>query len=284
MARRPFLTGLAGAALLAGASRAMPGPQQERERARLAFELSRPTLHVDVLEDHDGLVVAHLTDIHIGPRTPDERVLAAIDAINAARPDIVFLTGDYVTRKGDPLERVPELLSKLQIPAVAVLGNHDHWTDGPQIQRDLEQIGIPVLRNQHTVLQVRGRPLVVVGVDDAVSHHDDVAAAFKGIASGAPRLVLAHSPPTLDTLPAGAGLACFSGHTHGGQIFLPGVTDALFARAGQHYLRGHFRNNGNQLYVSRGLGYGAGSVLPRHNADPEVALVTIRRPLDQRHS
>ena len=200
-----------------------------------------------------------------------------VDALNAARPDIVFLTGDYITRKGDPLERIPDLLGRLQVPAVAVLGNHDHWTDAATITRDLERIGIAVLRNRHTVVQVRGRALAVVGVDDAVSGHDDVADAFKGVARHAPRLVLAHSPPTLDALPPDAGLACFSGHTHGGQIFVAGVTDAFFSRAGQHYLRGHYRNQGNQLYVSRGLGFGKGSTLPRMNADPEVALITLRR-------
>jgi len=278
--RRPFLKGLAAAALASPAVRAQRREERDRERGQQAsaFELTRPMLTVAGLDEaHEGVVIGHLTDIHIGPRTPDERVLAAVDALNAARPDIVFLTGDYITRKGDPLERIPHLLGRLQVPAVAVLGNHDHWTDATTITRDLERIGIPVLRNQHTVVQVRGRALAVVGVDDAVSGHDDVQAAFKGVMRHAPRLVLAHSPPTLDTLPPDAGLACFSGHTHGGQIFVAGVTDAFFSRAGQHYLRGHYNNQGNQLYVSRGLGFGKGSNLPRMNSDPEVALITLKR-------
>ena len=283
LGRRPFLTGLTG---LAAAALAAPGlraqrrdeRQRERDEEVSGFELTTPELAVAGLDEaHDGLVIGHLTDIHIGPRTPDQRVLAAVDALNAARPDIVFLTGDYITRKGDPLERIPDLLGRLQVPAVAVLGNHDHWTDAATITRDLERIGIAVLRNRHTVVQVRGRALAVVGVDDAVSGHDDVADAFKGVARHAPRLVLAHSPPTLDALPPDAGLACFSGHTHGGQIYVAGVTDAFFSRAGQHYLRGHYRHQGNQLYVSRGLGFGKGSTLPRMNADPEVALITLRR-------
>ena len=278
--RRTFLGGIAGAAVAAQAARAQRRDVREASRSAgaRAFELSRPELWVDGLDEaHDGLVVGHLTDIHVGPRTPDERILSAVDALNEAKPDIVFLTGDYVTRKGDPLERVPELLARLEIPAVAVLGNHDHWTDAVTITRDLERIGIPVLRNQHSMVQIRGRALAVVGVDDATSGHDDVSASFKGISPQVARLVLAHSPPTLDTLPAGAGLACFSGHTHGGQIFVQGITDNLFARAGQPYLRGHYRNNGNQLYVSRGLGFGKGSNLPRLNSDPEVAIVTVRR-------
>ena len=68
------------------------------------------------------------------------------------------------------------------------------------------------------------------------------------------------------------------------KIFVAGITDSLFARAGQHYLRGHFEKNGNQLYVSRGLGFGKGSNLPRMNSDPEVALVTLRRQETQRRA
>lgn len=278
--RRRFMAGMAGAALAAQNARAQRKEERQalRSAAAHAFELTTPELYVEGLDEaHDGLVVGHLTDVHVGPRTPDERILAAVDALNTARPDIVFLTGDYVTRKGDPLERVPDLLGRLSVPSVAVLGNHDHWTDAHTIARDLERVGIPVLKNAHTVLQLRGKALPIVGIDDAVSGHDDVGAAFKGISPTVARLVLAHAPPTLDTLPNGAGLACFSGHTHGGQIFVEGITDNLFARVGQRYIRGHYRNNGNQLYVSRGLGFGKGSNLPRVNSDPEVAVVTLRR-------
>ncbi len=278
--RRPFLAGLAAAAVISPELRAEKRAERQRVREARAhsFELTTPELFVRGLDEaHDGVVIGHLTDIHVGPRTPDERILAAVDALNEARPDIVFLTGDYVTRKGDPLERVPDLLGRLKVPAVAVLGNHDHWTDAVTIRRDLERVGIPVLKNQHTIVQVRGRALPVVGIDDAVSGHDDVADAFAGVRADAARLVLAHSPPTLDTLPPDAGLACFSGHTHGGQIFVEGITDNLFSRVGQHYIRGHYKNQGNQLYVSRGLGFGKGSNLPRLNSDPEVALITLRR-------
>ncbi len=284
MGRRPFLKSLAATALVSVQAHAEERRElrdlrrEEREAQKSAFELTTPTLYIPFLDEaHEGLVLGHLTDIHIGPRTPDERVLSAVDALNQAKPDLVILTGDYVTRKGDPLERVPELLGRLTVPAVAVLGNHDHWTDGVTIRRDLERIGIPVLRNQHTVVQVHGAPLQVVGIDDAVSGHDDVTASFKGVSHDAARIVLAHAPPTLDDLPKDHGLACFSGHTHGGQIFVAGVTDSLFARAGQPYLRGHFEKNGNQLYVSRGLGFGRGGNLPRLNSDPEVALITLRR-------
>lgn len=266
----------AGAAVLTASVAARA--QRDGSPGALHFRLEKVELEVNGLhEAHDGLTLVQLSDIHVGPRTPDRRILAAIDAVNAIRPDLVILTGDYVTRKGDPLERVPELFSRLQVPAIATLGNHDHWVDAFTLRRGLEGINIPVLRNEHTVVQVRGAPLGVVGIDDGVTGRADPIRALKGSATLHSRIVLAHAPPTVDTLPPGENLVVFSGHTHGGQFYFGGVTDEVFRRAGQPYVRGLYRKGGNQLYVNRGLGFGTGGTLPRVNSDPEVTLVTLRR-------
>ncbi|MCC7110072.1 MAG: metallophosphoesterase [Deltaproteobacteria bacterium] len=278
--RRSFLAGAVGAALTSQQARARERRDERREervRQSWGFTLEEVELQVPGLHPaHDGLRVGQLTDIHVGANTPDGRIIAAVDALNHARPDLVVLTGDYVTRKGDPLERVPELLSRLEGDVVAVLGNHDHWTDAPTLKRDLGRVGFCVLQNQNTLLRVRGAPLCVVGVDDGVTGRADVAAALRGAPTGGSRLVLAHTPPTVEKLPADAGLVCLSGHTHGGQIWLGSVTEGLFARAGQPYVRGHYRVGNNSVYVSRGLGLGRGSPLLRVGADPEVTLLTLR--------
>lgn len=274
--RRSFLAGAVGAALTSQQARANER-REERVRQSWGFTLEEVELRVPGLHPaHDGLRVGQLTDIHVGANTPDGRIIAAVDALNQARPDLVVLTGDYVTRKGDPLERVPELLSRLEGDVVAVLGNHDHWTDAPTLKRDLGRVGFCVLQNQNTLLRVRGAPLCVVGVDDGVTGRADVATALRGAPTGGSRLVLAHTPPTVEKLPADAGLVCLSGHTHGGQIWLGGVTEGLFARAGQPYVRGHYRVGNNSVYVSRGLGFGRGSPLLRVGSDPEVTLLTLR--------
>ncbi len=269
--RRTVLAGLAGSLVAARAARA-----QDRERQTWGFDLDEVELFVKDLDPaHEGLRIGQLSDIHIGANTPDGRVIAAVDALNAAKPDLVVLTGDYVTHKGDPLEKVPELLHRLEGDVVAVLGNHDHWTDAKTIKRDLERCGFCVLQNENTSLRVRGRPFQVLGVDDAVTGHDDVTATWKGSAAGS-RLVLAHAPPTVDKLPREAGVACLSGHTHGGQIWLGPVTAGLFARVGQPYVRGLYHVHGNALYVSRGLGFGRGSPLMRVGSEPEVTVFTLR--------
>ncbi len=162
LSRRQFLGSAAAWAVVGGA--------KPTARPRLAldqFELTRPELPVAGLDSaHEGLRVAQLTDIHVGPQTPDARILRAVRTVNASRPDLVVLTGDYVTRKGDPIGKVPELLAGLQAPVVATLGNHDHWVNPGALTQGLERLGYAVLRNQHTVLRLRGRDFTVVGIDD----------------------------------------------------------------------------------------------------------------------
>lgn len=274
--RRTLLAGFVGAALTSRRARAEER-REVRVRQSWSFALEEVELVVPGLDPaHDGLRVGQLTDIHVGANTPDGRIIAAVDALNQAKPDLVVLTGDYVTRKGDPLERVPELLSRLEGDVIAVLGNHDHWTDGPTIKRDLGRVGFCVLQNENTTVRVRGAPLRVVGIDDGITRRADADKALRGVPANGSRLVLAHTPPTVDRLPPDAGLVCLSGHTHGGQIWLGSVTDGLFARAGQPYVRGLYQVGGNSLYVSRGLGFGRGSPLVRVGSDPEVTLLTLR--------
>jgi uncharacterized protein len=266
--RRSVISGLVGM-LAARSARA--------EAHAWQFALEEVELDVVGLDPaHDGMRVAQLSDIHIGPHTPDGRVIAAVDAINAARADLVVLTGDYVTRRGDPLERVPELLGRLEGQVIAVLGNHDHWTDARTIKRDLVRVGFEVLQNEHTMTRVRGAPLAVLGIDDGVTRRADVQKTFKGLPARGSRLVLAHAPPTASALPAQSGLVCLSGHTHGGQIYVGAMTEGVFARAGQPFVRGRYDVNGNVLYVNRGLGFGRGSPLPRVGSDPEVSIFTLR--------
>ena len=217
-----------------------------------------PLRHLDPA--HDGLRVAQISDIHVGAATSSARIAAAIEAINRGEPDLVFLTGDYVTHSEQPIRNIPGLLSGIRAPTFAVLGNHDHWVAPIRVQRALEGCGYQVLRNQHATMKFRSAPLTVVGVNDGLTGQDDVEAALDGAPSRGSHLVLAHTPPTVDKLPAHAGFVQFSGHTHGGQFVVPGVTSAIFKLAGQPYVRGLYKVRGNLLYVNRGLGFGAGGL------------------------
>jgi predicted MPP superfamily phosphohydrolase len=248
-----------------------------RLRWRDHFALNEYELHVPGLNPvHEGLRVAQLSDIHVGQATSDIRIRRAVMAVNASAPDLVFLTGDYVTHSPKPLPRVREVLAGLNGPVYVVLGNHDHWVNAPYLREGFERLGYTVLQNEHRVVNVRGAPATVLGVDDGRTRRDDVKATFRGAPTSGTRLVLAHTPPTVEKLPEYAGLVQFSGHTHGGQFVVRGLTEAIFRRAGQPYIRGHYTVRGNQLYVNQGLGFGFGGPYLRRGTEPEVAFFTLR--------
>lgn len=273
LSRRRLLKVMAAAA--AGPVLVLPAEVTAAE-SREYFEVTRRDVFLSSLDPrHDGLRVAHLTDLHIGQNVPDGRIIAAVRAVNEGGADLVALTGDFVTSRRDPYDRVPQLLSELRAPTVAVLGNHDHWSNAHEVESRLERVGIAVLRNAHTSFRFNGATFTCVGVDDATVRRDDVGEAFRG-ASERSTLVLTHTPSLARKLPSWRDVLMLAGHTHGGNLEIPGLTRSVFARAGQPWYRGFYRVRGNQLYVNRGLGFGRGTRLPRLNAEPEVAFLTLR--------
>ena len=272
LSRRNLLSALGAAALAPAVARA-----ERRVKPSEFFETVSLDFWLPGLDPaHDGLVIAQLSDLHIGGGVPDGRVIAAVRALNEAKPDLAMLTGDFVTMRWDPIERVPQLMSNITAPAYAVLGNHDHWTNPAKVKQGLEGVNIEVLQNENTTLRVRGADFTLIGIDDGHTRHDDTAAAFKGAATGS-RLVLTHTPSVAKKLPAWEGLLCLSGHTHGGQLDVPRLTEGIFKRVGEPWYRGRYSVRGNQLYVNRGLGFGNGTKVPRVNSDPELSIITLHR-------
>jgi predicted MPP superfamily phosphohydrolase len=272
--RRRFL---GGAVVLgaAGAAGALPALAAEPVGAPVPEAVTFDVPGLDPA--HDGLRVAQLSDLHVGARTPPATIRAALAAANAFEPDLVVLTGDYVSRSRAEIEGMRAQLGGLRAPTVAVLGNHDVWVDARGAAAALRGHGYEVLENGWTALRLRGAPLAIVGVGDHMTRRDDVARATRGLpASGMTPLVLAHGPRTADKLRAlGRPALCLSGHTHGGQINLPVLTPLFFASIHEPYVRGHYRLGDVQLYVNRGVGMSG--VRVRLNAPPEVTLATLRR-------
>lgn len=263
---------------LVARSGADPFRPDRRLRWRDHFSLSEHVLQLAHMPgEHDGLRVAQISDVHVGQATSPIRIRRAVEAVNAESPDLVFLTGDYVTHSPKPLPRVRELLAGLKGPVFVVMGNHDHWVNAPYLRESFERLGYTVLQNEHRVVSVRGAPVTVLGIDDGLTGRDDVEATFRGAPESGTRLVLAHTPPTVEKLPSHAGLVQFSGHTHGGQFIVRGITEAIFRRAGQPYIRGHYSVNGNHLYVNNGLGFGFGGPYLRRGSEPEVAFFTLKK-------
>ncbi len=254
-------------------------------RAPIPPKISEHEVSVARLDPrHDGVRIAQLSDIHVGNLTPESHIRAAIEAANAAKPDLIVLTGDYVCWRRAEVEMAAHQLRGLRAPRVlAVLGNHDYFVWGSGVRAALEGNGYEVLRNRTTIADVRGAPLPIVGVDDPVTRHDDLDAAFAGAPAELPRIVLCHAPDRgPEVAKRGADLV-LSGHTHGGQIFIKGVTDRIMKKIGLRYRRGMYdlgaqADRATTMYVTPGIGFSGVTRRAGEGTSAEVAVFTLRVP------
>ena len=244
-------------------------------------EITRTDIWLDRLSAaHDGLRVVQLTDIHHSLFTPLEYVQRAVKMTNLMHPNVVALTGDYVTLSPAYIWPVAQMLGKLRarLGVFAVLGNHDFKVDADEITRALEAQSIRVLRNAHYPLRARGATLWLIGVDDLGWGADDMAAALHSVPAHDPKILLCHNPMGIHRAATYGIDLVISGHTHGGQVRLPVVGSVRGkSRLGRRFVDGWNRLNGTQIYVSRGIGR---SVVPlRLNCPPEIACLRLRQRL-----
>lgn len=230
-------------------------------------------------EPFDGLRIVHLTDVHHSLFTPIEDVERAVHLANRLRPDLVALTGDYVTLSRSTIWPVARALGKLRarLGVFAVLGNHDFSTDPDEITRALKSERIRVLRNQHFALRSRRTHLWIVGVDDRWWEADDLPAALRHVPARDAKILLCHNPVGVRQASEHGVDLVLSGHTHGGQVRLP-VVGSVYGRSklGERFVEGWNRLNGTQIYISRGIGK---VLLPiRVGCPSEIALLRLRRP------
>jgi uncharacterized protein len=218
----------------------------------------------------DGLRIGFLTDVHHSALVSADDVTRAVDLLNAQRADLIVLGGDYVTM-GDRayVEPVAELLKPLSAPAgvFAILGNHD---DDRHMPAALARTGFTVLKDQRTRIELRGEALEIAGVRFWTRRVADISRVLTGAQDTV--LFLSHDPRRLTEAASLNVPAMLSGHTHGGQIVMPGV-GAVAARKFPVAAGSGSRGN-TSIFVSRGIG--TVYVPVRINCPPEVAVITLR--------
>lgn len=248
-----------------------------------------------------GKKLVQMSDFHYdGVRLSSEILEQAIAASNEVKPDLVLLTGDYVTTSPKPIHQLALQLKNLQSSSgvYAILGNHDMYykQSKTEITEALTNIGIHVLWNE--IAYPLGQKLPIIGLADFYSQEFQPELVLNQIDPATPRIVLSHNPDTAEILQAWRVDLQLSGHTHGGQIVIPGLGPIIpyynkilrkipmkirrrvpFLKRNYFILRhwewaqGLHRVGNNQLYVNRGLGtYFPGRLF----CPPEVTVITLQ--------
>ena len=257
------------------------------------FEVNRVEYaSADLPDGFDGYRIALWSDAHVGNYTgKDAYVLRnAIDSLNAMNPDVIFFLGDLQNVGPDEIEECLPELSRLSAPdgIFSILGNHDYskYQGGTREEKlaneartqDLQrQMGWRLLMNEHTLLRHGGDSIVLAGMEgngeDGMDHGFAIwEKTVEGIPQGVFTIMLAHDPFAWRkyVLPYTQSQLTLSGHTHGGQVRLLGMTTTVMFPEDD----GMYERDGKHLYVSRGLG----ALIPlRFNVTGEVVLLTLHK-------
>ncbi|MGE5373755.1 MAG: metallophosphoesterase [Bacteroidota bacterium] len=224
----------------------------------------------------DGFTIVQLSDIHLQPFTKPDLVRRAVEMSNELRPDLVVLTGDYVWRDQDAAFELAPILAGLNARhgVYSVLGNHDLWLDAETTVRAFEEASLPMLVNQGVEIHQGKGAFYLAGMDDGWSGRPDLALSIEKAPAGVPIVLLLHEPDLVSETSRNPRIALqLSGHTHGGQVLIPGRPPIFTPILGKIYSQGLFKVNDTWLYTNRGLG--VISVPLRFNCPPEVTLLTL---------
>ena len=231
----------------------------------------------------EGARLVQISDSHVGPSVSDQYVIASFERIRALSPDIIVVTGDFITYRSDlgdaqflHLREVLRHVPHGRLATLGILGNHDYgrnWQEpsvAAKVVAETERAGIRILRNE--TASVHG--LDIIGVDDLWSRRCDPKMALR-TRSATASLVLVHNPDAVDQLawPDYAGWM-LAGHTHGGQCKPPFLPPPLLPVQNPRYVAGEVSVDGKRtLYISRGVGH---LLRARFNVRPEMTLFTLR--------
>jgi uncharacterized protein len=226
-----------------------------------------------------GRTIAILTDFHHGPFVSMDFIRRAVALAQELKPDAFMLLGDFAHKGTHATEQLPpclEAVSKLQAPlgVFAIPGNHDMQAQGEVYREAIRHTPLTDLTNRSVRLSLNGQFLSVAGVDDLWWGKPDLKTALKEVPKEEAVILLSHNPDFAEVSPDPRVSLMLSGHTHGGQAYLPGV-GSIFSpsRYGSKYLAGLVQGPASRVFVSRGLG--EAGVPMRLNCPPEINLLTL---------
>ncbi|MBE7542532.1 MAG: phosphodiesterase YaeI [Solibacteraceae bacterium] len=248
------------------------------------LELTRTRVRLGRRGEAAGVRILHLTDLHASWLVPLSQIEEAFAAGLAENPDVICLTGDFISHRDDfDAAAYAALLRRMTAgrPAFAVLGNHDggSWAgarrghpDHRVVGRILEEAGVHLLHNRAMEVEVRGARWTMAGVGDWWSEEVDAERAFRGVQADGRVIVLSHNPDAKEALGGYAWDLMLCGHTHGGQVVIPFVGPHYAPVRDKRFVAGLCDWNGRPIYVSRGVGHFA-SV--RFRCRPEATVLEV---------
>ncbi len=241
------------------------------------FRVARETVAIPHLPAaFDGLTIAFLTDLHHGRYTSLHYIRTVVDVTNAQQPDIIALGGDYAHAHRRYIPPCFEVLSNLRARwgVFGVLGNHDHWYDSRLAKQCMRQAHVADLTNTGYWFTQGSSRLRLGGVDDFWEGSQNLADALGDARPDEACILLSHNPDYVESITDRRVRLVLSGHTHGGQVVLPGLGAPYVPSIyGEKYLHGLVRTPFTQVYVSRGLAT-VGPPL-RIGARPEISLMRL---------
>ena len=233
----------------------------------------------------EGFTIALLSDFHYDAHFSVHPLHAAIGMVNTLRPDLIALTGDFVSVPwfGDPVEAAADaepcaqLLRQMHAPhgLWAVTGNHDAFTDPERVTSTLRAAGIQVLSNQSVPIERDGARFWLGGVEDVLGGTADIDATLHDVPSAEASVLLAHEPDYADHVARHSVDLQLSGHSHGGQVRVPFVRPFYLPDLAKKYIWGLYQVGRLTLYTNPGLGTVGLPV--RWNCPPEITFLTLRR-------
>lgn len=248
------------------------------------LDVSRVTLRLSEIEARRPLTLLQLSDFHASDVVSLDFIERSIRlALDSCEPDLICLTGDYITWKWEQWDEYSSILSPLarKAPTFACIGNHDGgawagsskgYDDHASVDQMLANAGVLLLHNGSTTFEHHGRSLNIVGVGDWWADEMEADAAYRSVDRTRPTILLSHNPDTKSLLRAWPWDLMLSGHTHGGQLSLPGIGTPFAPIRDKRYVRGLHRWNDRWLHITKGVGSLHGM---RFNCRPEVSVLTL---------
>jgi predicted MPP superfamily phosphohydrolase len=242
------------------------------------LRVDRQTIPVPHLPSaFQGKTVAVLADPHHSDFVTLDFVQSAVDQVNALKPDLILLPGDFVHSHPDHIYMRPCIaaMARLKAPlgVYAVPGNHDHWDEVEELHECLKEFRIIDLTNTGCWIHLDGVRLRLGGVDDLWEGKQRLGAALDGTRQGDCCLLMAHNPDYVEHLRDRRIGLVVSGHTHGGQVMIPGFYRHVPSEYGKKYLAGLVTTPWTQVFVSRGVGVSGAPI--RFCCRPEINLLTL---------